>query len=85
VFCPTSRRGIRPEQTPFAQVYDFGVGQTRTFNGYRWATANDIEDRDPTVWTIAGSNDSIAWTPLHTVTGFTPTTARFTWQVAQTY
>lgn len=55
------------------------------FNGYRWATANDEEGRDPKSWTIAGSNDGSNWTTLHTVTGFVSTTNRNTWQTAQTY
>jgi hypothetical protein len=66
-------------------VFDFGVGQTRSFQGYRWATANDAVERDPTDWTLWGSNDSTTWTTLHTVTGFVPTSTRFAWQTPQTY
>lgn len=55
------------------------------FNGYRWATANDEESRDPKSWTVAGSTNGSTWTTLHTVNGFTATTARFTWQTSQTY
>lgn len=55
------------------------------FNGYRWATANDEEGRDPKTWTIAGSNDGTNWTTLHTVSSFTATTARLTFQTAQVY
>jgi len=55
------------------------------FNGYRWATANDEESRDPKSWTIAGSNDGSTWTTLHTVSGFTATSTRFTFQTPQVY
>jgi len=64
-------------------IFQFPSG--RTFNGYRWATANDEEGRDPKSWTIAGSNNGTTWITLHTVTNFTATTTRNTWQTAQTY
>jgi len=35
-----------------------------TFNGYRWATANDAPYRDPASWTLSGSNDGLSWTTL---------------------
>jgi hypothetical protein len=63
----------------------FQFSTAKSFNGYRWATANDEEGRDPKSWTIAGSNDGTNWTTLHTVSNFTATTARFTYQTAQTY
>lgn len=55
------------------------------FNGYRWATANDEESRDPKSWTVSGSSNGSTWTTLHTVSGFTATSARNTWQTSQTY
>ena len=63
----------------------FQFSSAKAFNGYRWATANDEESRDPKSWTISGSNDGSTWTTLHTVSGFTATSARDTWQTAQTY
>lgn len=33
-------------------------------NGYRWATANDADDRDPVRWTLEGSDDNLNWTLL---------------------
>lgn len=57
----------------------------RSFNGYRWATANDEESRDPKSWTVAGSNNGTTWTTLSTVTNFTATVTRNAWQTAQTY
>ena len=63
----------------------FQFSSAKSFNGYRWATANDFEDRDPKSWTIAGSNNGTTWTTLSTVSNFTATVARNTWQTAQTY
>jgi len=63
----------------------FDMGSATIFNGYRWATANDSEARDPKSWTISGSNDGTNYTILHTVTGFTATSARLTYQTAQSF
>lgn len=63
----------------------FQFGSAKAFNGYRWATANDEEGRDPKSWTIAGSNNGTTWTTLHTVSGFAATATRNTYQTAQTY
>ena len=63
----------------------FQFTSAKTFNGYRWATANDEESRDPKSWTIAGSNNGTTWTTLHTVTNFSATVTRNTYQTAQTY
>jgi hypothetical protein len=63
----------------------FQFSSAKSFNGYRWATANDEESRDPKSWTIAGSNNGTTWTTLSTVSNFTATVARDTWQTAQTY
>jgi hypothetical protein len=63
----------------------FQFSSAKSFNGYRWATANDFESRDPKSWTIAGSNNGTTWTTLSTVTNFTATVARDTWQTPQTY
>ena len=63
----------------------FQFSSAKSFNGYRWATANDEESRDPKSWTVAGSNNGTTWTTLSTVSNFTATVARDTWQTAQTY
>ena len=63
----------------------FQFTSAKAFNGYRWATANDEEGRDPKSWTIAGSNNGTTWTTLHTVSGFSATATRNTYQTAQTY
>ena len=48
----------------------------KSFNGYIWYTANDSDVRDPTTWTISGSNNGSTYTTLHTVTGATITSSR---------
>jgi len=63
----------------------FQFSSAKSFNGYRWATANDFDTRDPKSWTIAGSNNGTTWTTLSTVSNFTATVARDTWQTPQTY
>jgi hypothetical protein len=63
----------------------FQFSSSKSFTGYRWATANDEESRDPKSWTIAGSNNGSTWTTLHTVTNFSATAGRQTYQTAQTY
>ena len=63
----------------------FQFSSAKSFTGYRWATANDEEGRDPKSWTIAGSNNGTTWTTLHTVSGFSATSTRNTYQTAQTY
>jgi hypothetical protein len=65
-------------------LFDFGEGQSRTFTGYRWATASDSVERDPTSWEVYGSTNGTSWTVLHSVSGFFPTITRETWQTSQT-
>ena len=55
------------------------------FNGYRWATANDEDSRDPKNWIIYGSNDNTNWITLDTVTNFNSTTDRQTFNTPLTY
>jgi hypothetical protein len=59
-------------------VFDFGAGNSATFNGYRWATANDITDRDPDDWTVQVSNDNSNWTTVDTVVNAAVTNSRLT-------
>jgi len=63
----------------------FQFSAPKKFDGYRWATANDEESRDPKSWTISGSNDGTTWETLHTVSGFSATATRQAYQSAQTY
>jgi hypothetical protein len=59
-------------------VFDFGAGNSATFNGYRWATANDTTDRDPDDWTVQVSNDNSNWTTVDTVVNAAVTNSRLT-------
>jgi hypothetical protein len=43
-------------------VLDFG--QIKSVNGYRFATANDSDERDPVSWKVEGSNNGTTWTLL---------------------
>ena len=63
----------------------FQFSGAKTFTGYRWATANDFESRDPKSWTLAGSNNGSTWTTLSTVSNFSATATRQTYQTPQTY
>lgn len=73
------------KNSPFTSTVIFDMGSATIFNGYRWATANDAEERDPKSWTISGSNDGTNYTTLHTVTGFTATVTRQAYQTAQSF
>ncbi len=66
-------------------IFDFGSGNTKRFNGYNWATANDVTSRDPRTWTISGSNDNSNWTVLHTVTDFFATASRNTYNIGWSF
>jgi hypothetical protein len=63
----------------------FQFSSPQTFNGYRWATANDEVNRDPISWNLSASNNGIDWTQLHSVTNFNTTSDRNTYQTPQTY
>ena len=55
----------------------------QTVASWDWQTANDSPERDPTKWTLEGSNDGFTWTVLdnaHSSVAFSTTSARFTWQ-----
>jgi hypothetical protein len=58
--------------------FDFGSGNTKSFTGYKWYTANDEISRDPVSWTIQGSNDGTNWTTLDTRTNISVTNSRDT-------
>jgi hypothetical protein len=57
-------------------IFDFET--PRVFDGYKWSTGTDTNSvsGDPTVWTVAGSNDEVLWNNLHTITSFNPTLTR---------
>lgn len=57
--------------------------QTYGYNGYIWATANDVEGRDPKRWSIEGSNDQNRWVTLDFVSDLTVTSSRNTYVAAR--
>jgi len=57
----------------------FDMGTSVIFNGYRWATANDSDGRDPVSWTVAGSNNGTEYYTFDTKTNFATTTSRNTY------
>ncbi len=62
-------------------IFDFG--QTVTIDGYRFATANDANGRDPVSWRIevseTGGEDDSEWTPVDQRVQYPTTTDRFTY------
>lgn len=58
-------------------IYDFG--DHKVLGSYALATANDAVERDPTAWTISGSNDGVNFTVLDTQSGIADPAARQTW------
>ena len=59
-------------------LFRSNLGSAKTFDGYRWSTANDGPGRDPISWTIHTSTDNVNWTLRHTVTNATITGTRET-------
>jgi hypothetical protein len=60
-------------------LIDFGASTKKVADAFRYATANDVNGRDPVRWTFEGSNDNVNWTTLHTqATDATITTNRQT-------
>lgn len=58
-------------------VLDFGVPIVA--DGYRFATANDADSRDPVSWRIEGSHDGSYWRVLDERANFATPTQRFTY------
>ena len=58
-------------------ILDFGTAISVT--GYRLATANDADGRDPVSWRVEGSHDQIAWAILDTQENASVPTARNTY------
>jgi hypothetical protein len=57
----------------------FTFSSPQKFNGYRWATANDFESRDPASWTVSGSYDGSTWFVLSSVSNYVATSSRQTY------
>lgn len=56
----------------------FDLGSSKVFNGYRWTTADDMQERDPISWQVYVSNDNSNYTLSSTVTNASITTNRQT-------
>ena len=62
----------------YALVLDFG--SPRTVDSFRFKTAADVIERDPTKWVLSGSTDNSTWRVLHTqATDASITTSRRTY------
>lgn len=59
--------------------FDLGAGEFADVSGYQWATANDVEGRDPISWNISGSNDDTNWTHMDVRDDQTITASRQTY------
>lgn len=55
------------------------MGSSQPIQSYSYCTANDEVGRDPTAWTLEGSNDNTNWTLMDTRSGYTPPAGRNTW------
>lgn len=60
-------------------IVTFDLGSSKTVTGYRWATANDNEQRDPADWTVEISSDGTTWQLVSTITAYSATAARRTY------
>ncbi|MBM3862553.1 MAG: hypothetical protein FJ385_01180 [Verrucomicrobia bacterium] len=58
-------------------VLDFGTAVNA--NGYRWATANDSDGRDPVSWRVEGSTNGTSWAVLDQKMNQTVTSSRSTY------
>ena len=68
----------RSNRSTRALIIDFG--SRKIADSFRFATANDVDGRDPVQWTVDGSNDNSNWTTLHSqTTDASITTSRFTY------
>jgi hypothetical protein len=55
------------------------LGSQQATTGYTWWTANDSPNRDMTDWIVyASKTNNSDWAPVSSITGFNPTTSRFT-------
>jgi hypothetical protein len=66
-------------QTTGHAVIVIDAGESLSFDGYQWATANDELGRDPVSWKLYGSNDGETWTLIDEVTNEEVTDTRYTY------
>jgi hypothetical protein len=64
---------------PLPHFFTFDMGTVTAFTAYRWATADDVEGRDPVSWTVSASLDNSTFTTLDTETNFATTASRQTY------
>ena len=73
------RAGAKRTAVQRAAVYlEFKFNSATNIYGYKWYTADDASDRDPTAWHITASKDGKNWTTLDIVSGYNPTQSRKT-------
>lgn len=60
-------------------IIHFDLGSDKTFDGYRWATADDNSPRDPVSWFLQISADNSNWTTVDTQKNQNITTSRQTY------
>ena len=65
--------------TGAGSIVQIDMGATRNVFGYRLATANDSDYRDPVSWTLQSSNDGATWTTIASVSNFITPRARLTY------
>lgn len=65
-------------------ILTLDLGSVKTFDSYRWATANDAEGRDAASWSVEVSSDNSNWSVIHSVTGYVATASRNTYTEAFT-
>ena len=58
----------------------FDFSTAKSFTGYRWVTGYSTS-MDPKSWLIQASTDGTNWTTIQSVSNFSATSARDTWQV----
>ena len=71
----TSTKWLDFDRQPL--VLDFGTPTVA--DGYRFATANDADTRDPVGWRVEGSHDGSYWRVLDERSGYATPTQRFTY------
>jgi len=60
-------------------IIDVGEGESVTFDGYQWVTANDEAVRDPISWKLYGSNNGNSWNLLDSRSNQSVPNERFTY------
>ena len=70
---------LMPSRASVENMRDATPGWLRVptpVDGYRWATANDADERDPVGWRVDGSHDGVNWITLDEHSNYPTPTAR---------